>query len=86
MKTKIYTVNSCGMLAIRDWVEEKTKGLDWYHTTQSALDEWAADIERSLGNGNGACAEMPAHYSNSGRVETLELSDDQLNVEECEDE
>lgn len=70
---KYQVVNEKGLQEIRGILADRHK-LGGDHFSDSEIAAWAQDVELSLTEGNGACFEIRAADTISGRTEDFSLS------------
>jgi hypothetical protein len=83
MSMKIYTINQNGINQIKDFlmVAHKQKFF-----SEKMLQAWAADAEFQLGQGNGACIEIPSFFSASGHTKKFTVSGVGIDSQDIDDE
>jgi len=82
-KCNVYYVNAIGLAEIKQHLADKHK-LGGDHFTDSMIRAWAAEVEKSIDEGNSACFEISCHYSISGHTELCRISDDGISFDVVE--
>lgn len=78
-------INTNGLQQIKNALGQFHKlGAD--HFTEDMLHAWAADVEQSFDNGNGAAFEIRSFDSITGRPEVVFITPDGYDIQEYDDE